>query len=233
MTIAIAVLLLTFTIGFGFMQGWGASQWGPFSEWLASAVTLAAVVVALREAARARNEAARAARSRLVDHELSRRRESINALSDVWAAITAISIELLAFISYVEDLHGLNLNQPRGTPEVPDEPLADEVGRKVQTFYLSWTKLVEPPLFKALTLMRGSELYLPVKGLNADIRTMMETTLPTMMRSVFEGERVDVNPAKDAWREIAGRRNDHLNLAHEHFSLAMEDVERALGPAPS
>ena len=225
-----AALLLIFAIGFGFGQGWDSSQWGPFSEWLASALTLAAVVVALREAARARNEAARSARSRLVDHELARRRENINALSDLWGAIPAISIELTAFVNYIEDLHGLNLNKPRNVPEIPGEPLADEVNRTVKAFYASWTESVEPPLFKALALLRGSELYLPVKQLNADIRAMMETTLAAMLQPIFTGGRVDVEPLKTAWRDIAGRRNEHLNLAHDHLSLTLADVERALGP---
>jgi len=63
----IALLAVIFAVGFGFGERWGAPQWGPFSEWLAGGLTLNAVVVALRESLRGQ-------RSRLVDHELSRRR---------------------------------------------------------------------------------------------------------------------------------------------------------------
>ena len=76
----VVVLALVSFVGFGVGQQWGAPQWRPLAEWLAGAATFAAVVVALRESFRARRESMRAHLARLVDHEVSRRRECIKAL---------------------------------------------------------------------------------------------------------------------------------------------------------
>ena len=76
----VAALALIFVLGVGYGQQWGAPQWGPLAEWIAGAATFGAVVVALREAARGQ-------RSREIDYEISRRRECITALGDLWGAM--------------------------------------------------------------------------------------------------------------------------------------------------
>lgn len=115
----IGVLTIIFAIGFGFGQQWGAPQWGPFSEWLTGGLTLAAVVIALRESLRARRESIRGQWSRLVDHELTRRRENLRALTELWAAITAMSLVFESFIDYLQNLPlTIDPNKPR-TDNVP------------------------------------------------------------------------------------------------------------------
>jgi hypothetical protein len=114
----VGALALVFLAGAGFGQQWGAQQWGPVAAWLSSALTLAAVVVALRQAAVAQRQAviaqaqADTARrgslqvqfDRLVDHEMSRRRECIDALSDLWAAIVGVGNDFLVFTQALDDI---------------------------------------------------------------------------------------------------------------------------------
>lgn len=71
---------MAFFVAFGSTAHWGHDQWGPLSEWVAGGATVAAVVVALQQSFKGD-------RSRRIDHELSRRRECINALSDLWEGI--------------------------------------------------------------------------------------------------------------------------------------------------
>ena len=80
-------LSLIFLLGVGYGQQWGANQWGPVAAWVSGAATLAAVVVALRQASIARRESMDLQVARLIDHEVSRRRECIKALSELWAAL--------------------------------------------------------------------------------------------------------------------------------------------------
>jgi protein-S-isoprenylcysteine O-methyltransferase Ste14 len=47
------VVVVLFFAAFGFSSNWGAQQWGPFSAWLASGLTLTAVSIALWQAFRA------------------------------------------------------------------------------------------------------------------------------------------------------------------------------------
>jgi hypothetical protein len=75
----VAALALIFVLGVGYGSAWGAEQWGPLAAWIAGAATFGAVIVALREAARSQ-------RAREIDHEVSRRRECIAALGELWGA---------------------------------------------------------------------------------------------------------------------------------------------------
>ena len=79
-------LALGFLVASGFLNKWGANQWGPLAAWVAGAATLLAVVVALRQANIAQRESRDLQFARLVDHEVSRRRECIDALANLWAA---------------------------------------------------------------------------------------------------------------------------------------------------
>jgi hypothetical protein len=94
----VGAMAVIFVVGFGFGAGWATPQWGHLSGWPAGGFTFAAVVVALRGALQAQREAARAERSRLVDHELQRRRENLKCLSDLWAAMGRMGPPFVTFI---------------------------------------------------------------------------------------------------------------------------------------
>ena len=227
----LGALSLIFVTGFGFGQSWGASQWGPFSAWLSSGLTFAAVVVALRGAALARREAARSQRSRLIDPK-SPDAENLDAISDLWGALSSMHSVFTSFTQYLAGLPAkFEPNSPRNDGELPDRPgesLVAEISRRFETFVSTWTATAEPHLFRTLALLHSSPLYAPVKQLNADIRNLLEDMLPEVFPPVFLGQRPDTGPVIAAWSDIIRRRQDHLDLAHQHLSLALDSVERAL-----
>ena len=100
----VGALALVFLLGAGVGQEWGAEQWGPVAAWFAGAATLAAVVVALRQANHAQREAERGHLARLVDHEISRRRECMEALGNLWAALVSLAADFRSLINYLDDL---------------------------------------------------------------------------------------------------------------------------------
>jgi hypothetical protein len=91
-------------VAFGFIHKWGAEQWGPVAAWFTGAATLTAVAVALRQADTARRETKRLQLARLVDHEVSRRRECIEALGKLWGAITGMQTEFAAWTDNLKTL---------------------------------------------------------------------------------------------------------------------------------
>lgn len=139
-----AALALIFLLGVGFGQQWGADQWGPLAAWVAGAATFGAVVVALREAARSQ-------RARAVDHEISRRRECIAALGELWGALVGLIIDFRTFVDYLDDL-GQNFNPATGVVSPgPGErqvlkTYGEVIGERIQDFFDKWAKAVEPPL---------------------------------------------------------------------------------------
>jgi hypothetical protein len=122
-------LPLGFFVVYRLMHTWGAPQWGPVATWFAGAATLAAVVVALRQANIARRETKRLQLARLVDHEASRRRECIEALGQLWGAITGMQTE---FDVWTDNLKTLPL---------------DSIHAEIRRFSREWHNRIEPPLF--------------------------------------------------------------------------------------
>jgi hypothetical protein len=164
----VGVGAVVFFTGVGFGQQWGAPQWGPFSEWVAGGLTLAAVVVALRESLRGQRESLKAQRSRLVDHELTRRRENLDALADLWAALMGINMATLKYRNYFDNLprrFDPNVARTDLDADATDQPLAFEVGAQVERFLAMWVETVESPLFVALALLRGTPFNDAILGL--------------------------------------------------------------------
>jgi hypothetical protein len=220
----IAALAIAFAVGYGFGHGWGAPQWGPFAEWFAGVLTLFAVVVALRESLRGQ-------RSRLVDHELSRRRENLAAQSDLWAAIAKMTISTVAFRVYFENLPPtFDPNVPRtdNDPDATGMPLAFEMGAKYESFVAKWADTIEPRLFTALALLHGTPLDEPLRELNVKLAEVIRTQVPLLAEQFKEGRRPDTSSMRAAWNDVAGRRQEHLDLARQHFGLALADVHRIL-----
>jgi hypothetical protein len=242
----VAALALVFLLGAGAGQEWGAEQWGPVAAWFAGAATVAAVVVALRQANIAQRQARLAQRDskrsqldRLIDHEVSRRRECIKAFSDLWAAIVAVAIEFSSFNDYLINLpeHSAG-TKPRTDilPERPGESLAEEVGRRYVGFYERWAGAIQPLLFVALAILHDTEVYDAVVKINNDIAKMSkedtEGGFADVRNQIFPDVRQDMvyrpdtRQLKYMWHDISGRRDQHLRLMQLHFSLNRKNVER-------
>lgn len=227
------VLASVFFLAFRLAAHWGSSQWGSYGQCVGSAFTLAAVVIALREALRGQRESVKAQRSRLVDHELTRRRENLNALADLWAALMVINMPALKFRSYFDNLpRRFDPNVPRTDldPDATDQPLAFEIGQQYETFLAKWTETVEPPLFVALALLQGTPFDAAVKELNQMLADYKTKELPKLNVALEVRGRPDTTPIAEAWKKILGTRQTHLDLARKHFSLELEAVEEATRP---
>jgi hypothetical protein len=226
-------LLLVLIIGVGFSKQWGAPQWGPLAEWFAVILTFAAVLVAVLAAIIAQREAAEGRRDRLVDHELQRRRENLQALDRTWAGIATMALVFPAFTDYLQNLPArFDPNVPRTDkvpPDRPANPLAYDIGERVTVFMDTWVKTIEPPLFLTLALLRDTPMEKPVKELNDKLTKLKEEGFPQLTHpAFFENRRPDVEPVDAMRKDITRLRNEHLNLATKHFSLALDDVERWL-----
>lgn len=231
----VAALALILILGVGVGQGWGAPQWGPVAEWVAGAATFAAVAAALWQAVLARRASTRQLFEGRIDHEISRRRECIQALGDMWAGMVSLSIEFVAFRNYLDDIpEYFDPNAPRlQSTSSGDkiEPFVAEIARRVETFYNRWTQTVQPPLFVALVLLHGTPMYSEVVAINDGVTKVAREGFTVIQQTLNEGRRPDTGPIKDMWNAVLLRRNDHLRLAHQHFSLIRDDVERDLRSA--
>jgi hypothetical protein len=235
----VAVAIGIFGFGFGFGQQWGAAQWGPMSEWLAGAFTFGAVVVALRQAAIAQQQAtiaqrdiAESQRRRLIDHELSRRRENLQALDRTWDGIAKMTVIFPTFTDYLLNLPGtFDPNVPRTDnwpPDKPGNPLAYDFSDRVTAFLDTWVQMVEPPLFLALALLKGTAMEATIRQLNDQLTELKTDGFPQLTHPLMNGRRPDVGPVDAMWNDIIRLRNAHLNLASQHFSLAIDDIEAYL-----
>ncbi len=233
----ISVVASVYFLLYGLTVGWGPSEWGSYGQCVGSAFTLAAVVVALREASRGRRESLKAQRSRLIDHELTRRRENLDALGDLWAALMGINMAALKFSNYFRNLpQQFNPNQPRpdqDDPDATDQPLAYEIGAQYETYLATLVETVEPPLFVALAMLKGTPLYEPLRDLNQLFADYKGVEIPKLTESFFVGMRPDTTSLSEAWKGILAVRQQHLDLAQDHFSLNLADVEAALPESPT
>jgi hypothetical protein len=213
----VGALALVLLLGIGFGQEWGAQQWGPVAAWFAGAATLAAVVaalwqarIALRQADIARRESGDLQLARLVDHEVSRRRECIEALANLWASITGMQMEFAAWTGKVQTL-----------------PL-DSIPEETRRFSWEWQNRIEPPLFVALLVLRGTPLYDAVGEVNDKMNEIKTDGLEPIRQAVKDRQRPDTEGITSMWKNITDRRDAHLTLARQHFSLSRKDVERSV-----
>ncbi|MES3639878.1 hypothetical protein Q9Q75_25720 [Mycobacterium intracellulare] len=223
----VCALLLVLLAGYGFGQGWGAAQWGPVSAWCASILTFGAVSIALWQAFRSE-------RSRRADHEVNRRRECIKAVADVWTGLVQMSLYFTFFTDYLQNLpETFNPNLPRqdNVPaDRPGDPIAFEIGGRVEKFVNKWTELVEPPLFVALALLKDTPFDEAMKDINTGIRDIMEKELWKVLNVGILGQRPDIAIATldQKWKVLLRKREEHLNLTRKHFSLDLKSVEAEL-----
>lgn len=224
----VAALSLIFLLGFGVGGQWGAPQWGPLAEWLAGAATFAAVVVALQQSAQARREARRGHLARLVDHEVSRRRECMKALGELWAALVGVGMDFRSFVNYLDDLpREFNPVGQRHTGPLRElQTYGDEVIEQIQQFFAKWMDTIEPALFVALYLLHDTPMYPAVGQINDGINEIRKDGIPSITRPIIQGRRPDTAQLTTMWNNILRRRDEHLKLARQHFSLTHKDVER-------
>jgi hypothetical protein len=243
--------VLGFIVVYGLTKKWGAEQWGPFAAWLSGALTLAAVVAAIRQAViaqrqaviaqqqaiiaqgqadDARRDSTRLQLDRLVDHEISRRRECIDAFSDLWAAIVGMSTQFLAFTQRLDDLDKtFDPAQQLTSNGVWGERLyGDELVEHIRDFFGEWLKETQPPLFRARLVLRGTPLHDAVKQINEGITKVGREGAPTLTRPILQGRRPDTAAITTMWQDVLRMRDDHLRLAEEHFSLSRKDAEAAV-----
>lgn len=217
----VMAIVFIFSLGVGYGQEWGAQQWGPFSDWLVGFLTLGAVVVALRESLKAQH-------SRLIDHELMRRRENLRALADLWAAVAAMNESVLNWHSFLRGLpEEFDHESPRRGSATAVKPLGREIADYYGTFISKWNETLEPPLFVAMTILEDS----PLESLVADFSQMLESyreEVSKILPVAANGRRPRTEPASRVWSDIFQSRKIHLDLARKHFSLGLRDVEAAV-----
>ncbi|MDO3298144.1 hypothetical protein P5V47_05500 [Mycobacteroides abscessus subsp. massiliense] len=223
--VLVAVLVSVFFLAFGLTAHWGSSQWGSYGQCVGSGLTFAAVVVALRESLRGQ-------RARAVDHEVTRRRECMKAVADVWTGLAQMSLYFISFTDYLQNLpERFNPNLPRqdNVPaDHPNEAIAFDIGLRVENFVVKWTEIVEPPLFIALSMLKHTPFDEPMKDINTGIRDIMETELPAVLNIQIQGRRPNIEPLDTKWKEVLRSREEHLNLARKHFNIDLPTVEAEL-----
>jgi hypothetical protein len=240
----VGALALVFLAGTGFGQQWGAEQWGPVAAWLSSALTLGAVIIALRQAAVAQRQAAIAQAQadiarrgslqvqldRLVDHELSRRRECIDALSDLWGAFVGVGNDFLTFTQELDDLDATFDPTQQRTPSGlhGGKLYGEELAERIRDFFGGWLKATQPPLFRARLVLRGTRLEEAVKQFNEGVNKVGREGVPTLTTSILQGRRPDTVPITTMWHNVLRLRDEHVRLAEKHFSLRREDAEAAV-----
>jgi hypothetical protein len=60
-------------------------------------------------------------------------------------------------------------------------------------------------------------------------RRLLSNDILPVCREATHGRRPDVAALDEAWKEVLGMRQQHLNLARRYFSLTLDDVESSLG----
>ena len=207
---------------FGLIERWGSTQWGSYGQCVGSAVTFAAVVVALRESFKGD-------RARLIDHELSRRREAIDALSQLWAGIDRMTGELLVYSGFLEYLPlSFDRDAPLGEHELEGKMSDEKAGRAIQLrsidFMNRWSADVGTPLLKALMLLKGSALDQPLHDMNRQI-SAINSAMAEASRIAVDGHRPPVEAAQQGWMQVVGQRSHFVNLARERLTLDPNEIE--------
>lgn len=185
--------------------GWGASQIGALSSWIAAGTTVAAVVVALRGSLKAEQAAAaaistadnRAEEERKYGH----RRESTRAVAELWAALAAVDDPLARFIATRPGQQ--SLQNMRDTGVVREED--------ARTRVLSAVSIVESRLFYANAIASEPHLHSELTEL-ADLIHKLRTKVEGSHREQREELRTDLTA-------ILGRQDRLLDIVRTHLHL--------------
>lgn len=219
----VLALGIIFWLGVGYGQEWGAQQWGPFADWLVGFLTFGAVVVALRESLKGQH-------GRLIDHELARRRENLDALSNLWSALLAMNMSTLRFSKYFQNLPAkFDPNLPRpGSDHSTTSSLRVELQLELAEYMTKWIETVESARFVALTLLQATPFGPTILELDAAIDKYIKKLLDEQYSEAWNnGQRPEAELA-ESWQKVTELRSGHLDLARMHFSLDLKDVEAAV-----
>jgi len=104
----------------------------------------------------------------------------------------------------------------------------DSIREEIRRFSWEWLNRIEPPLFAALLVLRGTALYDSVGEVNDKLNEMKTEGLEAIRQAVKERRRADTEWLTSMGENVINRRNEHLTLARQHFSLERDDVERSV-----
>lgn len=165
---------------------------------------------------------------RLVDHEISRRRECIDAFSDLWASI--VSVDFLTFTQDLDDLEPtfdpVQQRTPSGLRD--SKTYGEELVEHIRDFFRQWLTATQPPLFRARLVLRGTPLQDTVKQINDGLNKVGREGIQTLTRPILSGRRPDTTEVKTMWHNVVRLRDVHVKLAEKYFSLKREDAEAAV-----
>jgi hypothetical protein len=117
-----------------------------------------------------------------------------------------------------------NLTRPAGEMQPPGRVFGDEILEQIQEFFAKWSDRVEPPLLVALAVLYGTDMYGALGQVNDGINWIKNDGIASITTPIKAGHRPDTAPLTAKWREILGRRDEHLKLARRHFSLTRETL---------
>lgn len=217
------VLVSVFFLVYGLAAHWGSSQWGSYGQCVGSGLTFAAVVVALRESFKGD-------RARRIDHELTRRRECIDALAEMWGGIAKVALVVAEFVGY------LRLLPPTFDPDEPlenhpfgkqsEEKARAEIQQEWLEYMTRWNSELSPSVFKVFTMMRGTPLDEPLLKLKDELNSITSELGEAFMVACHRGERPDLEGTMERWGNIVEREGDFISLARHHFGLSPEQISR-------
>ncbi len=203
----VLALGVIFWLGVGYGQRWGAQQWGPFADWLVGFLTFGAVVVALRESLKGQH-------GRLIDHELARRRENLDALSNLWSALLAMNMSTLRFSQYFQNLPAnFDLDLPRpGSTHSTTRSLRVELHEELGEYMTRWMDTVESVRFVALTLLKATSFGDSILELDTAIDEFLKELLDQQYSIAASNGQRPAAELSDSWQKVTGLRRGHLDL---------------------
>ena len=71
-------------------------------------------------------------------------------------------------------------------------------------------------------------MYGALEQVNNGINWIKNDGIKAILTPVREGRRPNTVPLTARWRDILRRRDEHLTLARQHFSLTRDDVETSV-----
>jgi len=142
--------------------------------------------------------------------------------------MVGMGIEFLTFTQYLDDLDPeFDPGQQRTPARLTEaQTYGDEIVGKINDFAEKFTSRIQPPLFRASLVLRGTPLESAVKEISNGVTTVGREGLPTVIRPIMQGRGPDTADLTTMWHNVLRLRDEHLKLAQEHFNLTREDVER-------
>ncbi|WP_235673646.1 hypothetical protein [Mycolicibacter algericus] len=219
-----AALALIFFLGVGYGLQWGAQQWGPVAVWIGTAATFAAVVVALVQSRAAQRTAQQQELDRRIDHEVSRRRECIRALSDLWGGINSLNLDFRAYVLYLRHSLPPNFNSKDQHPDAaPGQTYSNVNYNELHKFVAKRADNLETPLFYAMALLNGTPMDAALDQLQERVNSWHDE-IYAIQRDLTDGARPCLDLWVQAWDDVLALRPEHLDLTRQHFGLVRADI---------